>query len=228
MDHSRDRLIGALAADLQPVRPLLPPALRTLLWLLLVAAAAAGLATFADVAATWHRLSAVSDMWLAALGSFATMATAAFAAFELSLPDRPRVWALLPLPAAVLWVGASGLGCMRGVLLSGTHVAAPGETLDCLLFIIGLSVPLAAALMVMLRRGCSLAPPLTAAMAGLASAAAAATLLNLFHPFDAAAADLLVHGIAVLAVVVAGRAVGSQMLQNSFAVPVTPGPDGPN
>ena len=228
MDGSADRLIGALAADLRPVRLLLPPALRTLLWLLLVAAIAAALATFADVSATWHRLSAVSDMWLAALGSIATMATAAFAAFELSLPDRSRSWALLPLPAAVLWVGASGLGCMRGVLLPGTHVAATNETLHCLLFIVGLSVPLSVALMLMLLRGCSLAPPLTAAMAGLASAAAAATLLNFFHPFAVAAADLFVHGIAVLIVVVAVRAVGSRTLQNSFTVPVTVPPDGSN
>jgi hypothetical protein len=135
---------------------------------------------------------------------------------------------LPPLPAAVLWVGASGLGCMRGALLPGTHVAATGETLDCLLFIVGLSVPLAAALMVMLWRGYSLAPPLTAAMAGLASAAAAATLLNFFHPFAVAAADLFVHGIAVLIVVVAVRTVGSGTLQNSFAVPVTVPPDASN
>jgi len=228
MDGPRDRLIGALAADLQPVRPLLPPALRTLLWLILVAIVAAVLAMFADVSATWHRLSAVSDTWLAALGCIATMAAAALAAFELSLPDRSRAWALLPLPAAVLWVGASGLGCMGGVLLPGTHVAATGETLDCLLFIVGLSAPLAAAMMLVLRRGYSLAPPLTAAMAGLASAAAAATLLNLFHPFAVAAADLFVHGIAVLIVVVAVRAVGSRTLQNSFAVPVTVPPDGSN
>jgi hypothetical protein len=228
MDGSRDRLIGALAADLRPVRPLLPPALRTLLWLILVAIVAAVPAMFADVSATSHRLSAVPDMWLATFGSIATMATAALAAFELSLPDRSRAWALLPLPAAMLWVGASGLGCVRGVLLPDTHVAATGETLHCLLFIVGVSVPLAAGLMVMLRRGYSLTPPLTAAMAGLASAAAAATLLNLFHPFAVAAADLFVHAIAVLIVVVAVRAVGSRTLQNSFAVPVTAPPDGSN
>lgn len=228
MDRSPDRLIGALAADLRPVRPLLPPALRALAWLLFVAAVAAGLAAFANVSATGHRLSAVPDMWLAALGSIATTAAAAFAAFELSLPDRSRLWALLPLPAVVVWIGASGLGCMRGFLLPGTHVAATGETMHCLLFIIGLSLPLSVILMVMLRRGYSLAPPLTAAMAGLASAAAAATLLNLFHPFDAAAADLLVHAIAVLVVVIAARAFGTRMLQNSFALPVTAAPDGSN
>jgi hypothetical protein len=228
MDHSNDRLIGALVADLRPVRPLLPPALRTLIWLMLFVAVAVALAMFADVAAVSRRMTAIPDMWLAVLGSIATMATAAFAAFELSLPDRSRAWALLPLPAAALWVGASGLGCMRAYVLPGTHVAGFGETRDCLLFIIGLSVPLSAALIVMLRRAYSLAPPLTAAMAGLASAAAAATLLNFFHPFDAAVGDLATHSVAVLVVVAAARAVGSRTLQNSFAAPVTVPPVGSN
>jgi hypothetical protein len=228
MDDTNDRLIGALVADLRPVRPLLPPALRTLIWLMLFVAVAVALAMFADVAAVSRRMTAIPDMWLAVLGSIATMATAAFAAFELSLPDRSRAWALLPLPAAALWVGASGLGCMRAYVLPGTHVAGFGETRDCLLFIIGLSVPLSAALIVMLRRAYSLAPPLTAAMAGLASAAAAATLLNFFHPFDAAVGDLATHSVAVLVVVAAARAVGSRTLQNSFAAPVTAPPVGSN
>ena len=109
MNNSNDRLIGALVADLRPVRPLPPPALRTLIWLMLVAAVAVAIAMFADVTAMWRRMTAIPDMWLAVLGSVATMATAAFAAFELSLPDRSRAWAFLPLPALALWVGASGL-----------------------------------------------------------------------------------------------------------------------
>ncbi len=228
MDDSHDRLIGALAANLAPVRRLPPPALRMLRWLILVAALAAALALFGDLNGMWHRLTASTDMGLAALGSIATAATAAFAAFALNLPDRSRAWALLPLPAAALWVGASGLGCLRAYVLPGTHVAAIGETRDCLLFIVGLSVPLSAALIVMLRRGYSLAPLLTAAMAGLAAAAAAATLLNFFHPFDAAATDLAVHAAAVALVVVAARALGGRFLQNSLAVPVTVPPSGSN
>jgi len=217
MADSNDRLISALAANLRPVRRLPPPALRTLFWLILVTAIAAALSTFADIAAMWHRMTATPDMWLAGLGSIATTATAAFAAFEVSLPDRSRAWALLPLPAAALWVGASGLGCMRAYVLPGTHIAAIGEARDCLLFIIGLSVPLSAVLIVMLRRAHSLAPPLTAAMAGLASAAAAATLLNFFHPFDSAATDLAVHAIAVAIVVAAAWAFGARILQYSPA-----------
>lgn len=215
MDISNDRLIGALAANLRPVRPLPSPALRTLIWLMFVAAIALVLTIFANLPAMWHRLTATSDMALAVLGSMATMATAAFAAFELSLPDRSRAWALLPLPAAALWVGASGFGCLRAYVLPGTHVAAVGEARDCLVFIVGLSVPLSAALFVMLRRGYSLAPPLTAAMAGLAAAAAAATLLNFFHPFDAAATDLAMHAVAVATVIAAAQAIGGRTLQNS-------------
>jgi hypothetical protein len=216
-DRPHDRLIGDLAASLQPVRRLLSPPLRALIWLALVAAAAGGLAMFANLAAMWERLTATPDMMLAAIGSAATAATAAFAAFELSMPDRSRAWALLPLPAFALWLGASGLGCLRASILPGTHVATMGETRDCLVFIVGLSVPLSAVLILMLRRACSLSPALTATMAGLASAAAAATLLNFFHPYDAAATDLTVHLIAVALVVVALRAFGSRALRNFSA-----------
>lgn len=216
-NHPHDRLIGALAANLHTVRPLRPPPARAIIWLALVATLAAALAIFADLPAMWHRLTATPDMWLAMVGSAATAAAAALAAFELSMPDRSRAWALLPLPAFALWLGASGFGCLRTYVLPGTHVATMGETRDCLVFIIGLSVPLSAALILMLRRAYSLAPGLTAAMAGLASAAAAATLLNFFHPYDAAATDLVVHLIAVGLVVAALRAVGSRALRNFSA-----------
>ncbi len=215
-----DRLIDRLAADLTPVRRLPAPAVRAIAWLALVFVVGAALATFADLAAVWRRLTATPDMSFAVLGSIATAVSAALAAFELSLPDRSRGWALLPLPAAALWIGASGLGCLRAYVLPGTHVAGMGETRDCLVFIVGLSVPLSAVLILMLRRACPLSPALTAAMAGLASAAAAATLLNFFHPFDAAATDLVVHALAVGLVVAGARAFGGRSLRNSLALSV--------
>lgn len=213
-NRPHDRLIGALAVNLQPVRPLWSPLGRALIWFALVAVIAAALAMFANLPAMWHRLAATPDMWLAVIGSASTAAAAALAAFELSMPDRSRAWALLPLPAFALWLGASGLGCLRAYVLPGTHVATMGEARDCLVFIVGLSLPLSAVLIVMLRRAYSLAPTLTATMAGLASAAAAATLLNFFHPYDAAATDLTVHLAAVVVVVVALRIVGSRALRN--------------
>jgi hypothetical protein len=205
-----DRLIQGLTADLRPVRPLPSPGKRALAWLACVIAMACLLAPISDLAALEQRLIAVPDMWLAVTGSALTAVLAAFAAFQLSLPDRSRAWAWLPLPAALLWIAASGMGCLRSWFVPDTHAADLSEARDCLLFIIGLSVPLSILLFAMLRKAYPLQPGLTAAIAGLAVAAAAATLLNFFHPFDAAATDLAVHAFAVGLVVVVSRSVGAR------------------
>ena len=152
-------------------------------------------------------------MWLSLIGSVLTMGLAVVAAFELSLPDRSERWALLPLPAALLLLGASGAGCLRTWFVPGVHPASFNETTHCLSFIVALSVPLSALLLVMLRRGHTLQPSLTAAVAGFASAAAAATLLVFFHPYDASATDVVVHVVAVALVIGANQAFGGRMLQ---------------
>jgi hypothetical protein len=210
---SHDQLIDGLAADLKPVGRLQRPALRAAIWLAVVAAIALGLAAFSNVDATWQRVSAAPDLWLAVIGSMLTAILAAFAAFELSLPDASRAWAALPLPAAILWIAASGFGCLRTWIAPQSHVAAMSEARDCLIFIVALSVPLSTLLFLMLRRAYPLYVGLTAAVGGLAVAAAAATLLNFFHPYDAAATDLAVHAVAVAIVIAltsafAGRIFG--------------------
>jgi hypothetical protein len=214
-DHmsSPEALIQELASDLRPVRRLAPPLLRALGWLAVVGALAVALACFADLGAMVRRLTAAPDMWLAVAGSTLTAILAAIAAFQTSLPDRKPAWALLPVPGLLLWVGASGLGCLRSWLLPGTHPADLVEARGCLVFILGVSVPLSILLVVMLRRGYPLRPNLTAATGGLAAAAAAATLLNFFHPFDAAATDLVVHAGAVVLVVLANRALSGRVFR---------------
>jgi hypothetical protein len=219
--NSYDELIRGLAAELQPVRRLPPPLFRALAWLAVLVALAIALAAFANLDAVWQRISAAPDLWLAVVGSTLTAVLAAIAAFELSLPDAPRAWALLPLPAALLWVGASGFGCLRVWITPQSHVAVMSEARDCLMFIVFLSVPLSALLLLMLRRAYPLYPGLTATIGGLSVAAAAATLLNFFHPYDAAATDLVVHAVAVALVVVANRLFGGRI----FAVPALAGID---
>jgi hypothetical protein len=206
-----ETLIQSLTRDLEPVGRLRVPMVRALMWLSLFAVAAGVMAAFADTAALSRRLAVADDMWLAVVGSTLTAVTAAVAAFHLSLPDRRARWALLPLPAALLWVGASGAGCLR--------TAATGEagawrhSLDCLVFVVFVSAPLSACLFAMLRRGYALRPGLVALIGGLAAAAAAATLLNIFHPFDAAATDLLVHVVAIALVVGLNGIFGGRLLQ---------------
>jgi hypothetical protein len=203
MAGSHDELIRALRADLAPVRRLWPAPLRAAAWLAVVAAAAAAVALtpLADVPAMMARFAATPDLGLSALGSALTAGLAAWAAFELATPGRDPRWALLPVPAALLWIGASGAGCLRVLAAPGTGPMASGEEAECLAIIVVLSVPLALLMTLMLRRAYALAPALTAAVAGLACAAAAATLLALVHPFDAAALDLALHALGVLLVV---------------------------
>jgi hypothetical protein len=213
---ANERLISDLATDLVPVRRLRPPNVRALVWLAVVFATAAVLAVIADLSALVHRLGAAPDMWPSVIGSTLTAILAAIAAFQLSLPDARRTWALLPVPAVLLWIVAIGLGCLRTWFVPGTHAADLSEARDCLIFIVGLSVPLSALLIIMLRRAYPLQPELTALIAGLASAAAAATLLNFFHPFDAAATDLAVHVFSVAIVIGANRALSGRLLATNF------------
>jgi hypothetical protein len=210
-----DPLIQGLAADLTPVRRLPRPLQRTLFWLGAVAIFTVILAAFADLTATERRLTAAPDMWLAITGSTLTAVLAAMAAFQLSLPDGRTIWALLPMPSALLWVGASGLGCLRTWLVPGTHDASFAEARDCFAFIVGLSIPLSAMLILMLRRGYSLRPNLMGVTGGLAVAAASATLLNLFHPYDAAATDLTVHAVAVTVVILTNQLVAYRFMKRA-------------
>jgi hypothetical protein len=121
---------------------------------------------------------------------------------------------LLPLPAALLWIGASGAGCLRTWLVPGTHAAGLNDSKDCIAFILALSILLSVLLLGMLRQGYTLRPGLTAAVAGFASAA---TLLVFFHPFfhpyDASATGVVVHVVAVGLMITANQAHRGRMLR---------------
>ena len=208
-DH--DTLIQQLTGDLAPVKPLAPPFWRALIWIAVVAAIAFVAAMATDRHAIAHRLMAEPDMWLAVVGSTLTAMLAAHAAFQLCLPDRSSYWALLPLPPALLWIAASGAGCLRALRIADTRPPTVGDERDCLIIIIALSIPLSLLLLVMLRKGHTLLPGLTTLTAGLAAAAASATLLMFFHPFDATASDLIAHGVAVVIVVACVRYFGGRI-----------------
>ncbi|MGH8115416.1 MAG: NrsF family protein, partial [Rhodanobacteraceae bacterium] len=85
----------------------------------------------------------------------------------------------------------------------------------CLVFIIGLSIPLSGLLIWLLRRACPLRPVLTAVLLGLASAAASAALLQIFHPYDASVSDLLTHALAVGVVIALNAAMGGRLFSRT-------------
>jgi hypothetical protein len=209
---THEALIGRLAGALRPVRRLPSPWIRTAFWLAVVLLVGAVLWHFTDVAALSARLRSVPDMWLSQLGAALTAILAAWAAFQTSVPGRPARVAWLAVPPALLWVGASTAGCLRLTPIAGTVPEPPMHAMECLKFLLLVSVPLASLLTWRLMRACPLRPGLTAALAGLASAGAACCLLMLIHPFDATADDLLMHLLAVLAVIALSRAAGPRLL----------------
>jgi len=198
---SHEALIARLSAELRPVRRLLAPWKRSFFWLLAVLMVGLPFAYGANWAALASRLGAAPDMWLSQLGAMLTALFAAFAALQTSIPGRSWRWTLLPLPACLLWVGASTAGCLRPWPIPDTIAEPHMHAMACLKFILLMSLPLASLLTWLLLRACPLRPGLTAMLGGLASAAAAASLLTLVHPFDATAGDLAMHLLAVLCVV---------------------------
>ena len=194
-------LIASLVDMARPVQRLRPPLLRAGLWLFAVAAlAAAGILAFANLGVFSARIRDPKLAW-ELTGTVATGAAAIIAAFYLSLPDRSRGWALLPLPPLALWIGASGYNCYRHWLNFGPDGWSIGESAHCFAFILGLSAPLALTLYLALRRSYTLTPVSVAAMGGLGVAGIAAFVLQFFHPFDVTFMDLGLHLAAVALVV---------------------------
>ena len=195
-----DGLIASLVRDLKPVKRLAPPGLRALLWLVGVAVLAAiFVAAFADMD-VFARRAADPKLALELAGTLLTGILAVLAAFELSMPDRSAAWLLLPLPSFLLWLGSSGYSCWRHWLMLGPQGWEAGESAHCFAWILGFGVPLAIALLVVLRKARPLAPVRVAAMGGLGVASLSAFLLQFFHPFDVTFMDLGLHLVGVAAV----------------------------
>jgi hypothetical protein len=208
-----EQLIKSLTADLRPVRPLRPPALRAALWLTgaaLVSALAVSLTVGVHIFAV--RVAVPRVAWQCA-GEALTAVSSVLAAFVRSVPGRSPRWALLPLPGCALWLGASGLGCLaNGLGLEGHRGGSIGESLHCFVFILGASVPLAAALFAALRRAHPIDPLPVATLGTLGVAASAAFVLEFFHPFDVTVIDLALHLTAVAVVMALGIGLRRRVL----------------
>lgn len=203
-----EELIARLSAELQPVERLAPPLRRAAGWLAFAFAVIAGLVLLhgprpdlAERLGDWPELL----QWIA---SGVTGVLATIAAFQLALPDRSPRWALLPLPAAAIWIGTLGLGCLADLLRIGPQALNPGVSWGCVGFILGLGIPLSGSLIWMLRFAAGFRPLPVAVMGGLAGAALSAAGLWLFHELDGAAESLVWHGGMTLVVVMLFLAFG--------------------
>jgi hypothetical protein len=196
-----DQMIEQLSSGLEPVRVLRSPALRALCWLALVGVMTVALILGFAHSAALQRLTA-PRVAVECVATALTAVAAIVAAFELSVPDGSLRWAWLPVPPLLVWLAASGLGCLRnGLSLAAGH-GAMGNSPDCFMFICAASLPLAAGLFWMLRRARPIAPMPVAITGALGVAATAAFILEFFHPFDVTVIDLTLHLSAVGLVVV--------------------------
>ena len=184
-------LIESLVARAKPVRRLRPPAARAALWLLLAAAIVSLLAIShglrPDLGARLGQPLFVTGL----AASLLTGVLAAVAAFIVSLPDRSRLWLLLPAPALALWVSTIGYGCLTGWVGIRPDSVTLGEAADCFATLVLTSVPLWLAMLLMLRHVALLRSATAAVAASLAVAAIASTALALFHDLDASVMILM-------------------------------------
>lgn len=184
-------LIESLVAGAKPVRRLRPPAARAALWLLFAAAIVSLLAVSHGLRPD---LGARLGQPLFATGLAASLLTgvlAAVAAFIVSLPDRSRLWLLLPAPALALWVSTISYECLTEWVSIRPDGVALGEAADCFATLVLTSVPLWLAMLLMLRHVALLRSAAAAVAASLAVAAIASTALALFHDLDASVMILM-------------------------------------
>ena len=182
--------------DFLESQPPLPPALRAVGWF----AAVCALGAFLVATSPREPLAGAGGAELVATAAAAlTAILAAIAAFQMSVQDG-RGWMLLPALSLAVWIGALVFGCVASSSVPGAWGTAPGEALQCLAFLLGVSLPLAGLLLAMLW-GYRPARGVAFAAAGLAAAAAARGLLNLVHPHASSLLDLGMHLLAAAAAV---------------------------
>jgi hypothetical protein len=211
-DTQTERLIARLVLDARPVRRVPPPILSTIAWLLAAAAVVgAAVAVFGFRPDLDHRMAHSIDV-PQMLGAALTGTLAGFAAFQVALPDRDPRWSLLPLPAAMFWVGTMGYGCLAEMAASGPFALVPGVSVPCFVFIVTLGAPLTLAGGMLARHASAFNPGPVAALIGLSAASFASIGLTLTHHLDAAMTTLVWHGLGVLTVMLVARRIGPRAM----------------
>ncbi|RTM13620.1 MAG: DUF1109 domain-containing protein [Bradyrhizobiaceae bacterium] len=184
-------LITALSADMSPVRRLKPPVLRAFGWLGCAAVLLMLLAVNRGIRPDLAERLQDAAFATSIAATIVTGMLAAIAAFLISLPDRSRLWLLLPLPSLAVWLSNVGYQCLTHWVVIGPESISPGEAMRCFSTLALTGMPLSLLLVVMLRYAAPLRPTAVAVTGSLAVGALTAAALSLFHTIDASAMILM-------------------------------------
>ncbi|HZT21188.1 MAG TPA: NrsF family protein [Dongiaceae bacterium] len=209
---STEELIATLGGELRPVRRLPPPALRAAGWIALATALIAVLALLRGLRADMTAQLADPAYWVQVAGAWMTGAAATLAAFNVSLPDRSRLWLLLPAPFALLWLWGFAYGCLGDWIAIPEGAPVMADSARCLETIVMASVPMSLVLWLMLRRNRPLRPEGTAWIGALAVAGFADTAHLLIHVVEASLLVLLVNLLPATVILLVGGLVGRRPL----------------
>lgn len=206
---STDLLIQHLAQHARPVRPMASPLARTGGWLLFSAGVVAAILAVYGLREGLGAVFTVRPALLEWVGSLLTGVLAAYATFQVSVPGRSRSWALLPVPALLMWLAGMGWGCLHDAARLG-HEALAFELVsgECAMAIALTSIPLAGALLLMVRHAGVVRPHASALLAALSAASISAASVTLYHEGETALMVLLWHAGAVAILSLASMAFG--------------------
>jgi hypothetical protein len=198
-------LIESLATSMTPVRRLRPPLIRAGCWLLFAAFILGLLAIGEGIRPDLLQRLQQAGFAIGMGASLLTGMCAAVAAFMLSLPDRSRLWLLLPIPALFAWLSTIGYQCLTDWISLDPNGIRLDETARCFATLVLTGLPLSLTMLVMLRYAGPLRPTATTLTGSLAVAAITATALSLFHALDTTVMILLWNlGTAVVFIGLAG------------------------
>jgi hypothetical protein len=207
-----DALIAQLSERLEAVQPLRKPWLRAALWsvfaTLLIAVLVFLRGFRADIGESMREIGFMIPL----AGAWLTGATAALAAFEISLPDRSRLWLLLPLPAVALWVVGFAAGCLADWIAIPAGAPIAEDSMRCMTTILLATAGLLVVLLPMLRKARTLRPNVTAWMGILAVAGFADTAHLLIHPVEASLLVLVINLVPAAVIVLLGGLVGKRLV----------------
>lgn len=205
-------LIASLSANPAPVRRLRPPLLRACCWLALACLVLVLLGISHGLRPDFAKQLTNHAYLIGLISSLLTGVLATVAVFLLSLPDRPRLYALLPLPTLLVWMSTITVGCLTNWVSVGPNGIQMGEAVSCFATLVLMSLPLSLALLVMLRYAARLRPVAVTWMGGLAVGALTASALSLFHDIDATVMILMWNLGSAALIVGLGRIFGRRML----------------